>query len=47
VTFTAAGLPLIAPSADAPASHMTLAGLLALEQQTQVQADAHRAGRLG
>lgn len=44
VTVTAAGLPLVAPSANAPPSQMTLADLLAMEQQAQMQEDAQRAG---
>jgi hypothetical protein len=47
VTLTAAGLPRVARSAGAPASHMALADLLALEQQAQAQEDAQRAGHLG
>lgn len=47
VILTVAGLPLVAPSADAPASHMALADLLALEQQAQMHEDAQRAGCLG
>lgn len=45
VTLTAAGLPLVAPSANAPASQMTPADLLAMEQQAQMQEDAQRAGQ--
>lgn len=44
VTLTATGLPVVACAANAPASRMTLADLLALERQSQTEEDAQRVG---
>ncbi|MCI0358752.1 MAG: hypothetical protein L0211_09745 [Planctomycetaceae bacterium] len=43
-TDTETGLPYFEGAPDAPARHMTVAELLALEQQTQLEEDLERLG---
>ncbi|MHB0874037.1 MAG: hypothetical protein ACYC1J_11480, partial [Acidithiobacillus ferrooxidans] len=44
VELDESGLPFIRGHADAPALHMSLAELIALEQAAQAEEDARRAG---